>query len=303
MKQVPAGLESLQIYGGPGWQQSYDPANPQMPLGGYNLLDSLFNPGKVARYEADYANYLNQVNANYEFDRNYWMWQEQNSYNHPLQQMQRYAEAGLNPRLVYGSSGNAGNASGGPTYHRGTVMPRPGNTTLADVAGLIMPILSQFQDIRQKDANIQNTKADTIDKLMSNEVRSAGLGYETMAEPEVMFNRFTTHNLENRFLRQYARDSARRIAPDVFDEGAFDPATYQRWFARYNADFRNTVARAIGLEMDNELAQYNIQDRQVGLNPNSSDWLSTGLRYANRMGNSFSDILPSWLKMILNIKH
>lgn len=30
-------------------------------------------------------------------------WEKQNAYNHPLQQMQRLKEAGLNPHLVYGS--------------------------------------------------------------------------------------------------------------------------------------------------------------------------------------------------------
>ena len=31
------------------------------------------------------------------------MWNKQNQYNHPLQQMARLQEAGLNPNLIYGS--------------------------------------------------------------------------------------------------------------------------------------------------------------------------------------------------------
>ena len=52
------------------------------------------------------------------------MWELQNKYNHPLQQMARLKEAGLNPNLIYGSSpgsavGNAGAVAPGkaPEYN------------------------------------------------------------------------------------------------------------------------------------------------------------------------------------------
>lgn len=41
--------------------------------------------------------------AEAEFQRNYRMWQEMNAYNSPKAQMERFADAGLNPALVYGS--------------------------------------------------------------------------------------------------------------------------------------------------------------------------------------------------------
>lgn len=56
------------------------------------------------------------------------MWDLQNQYNHPTQQMARLQEAGLNPRLIYGSSpgsatGNAGAIAPGkaPEYKMNTV--------------------------------------------------------------------------------------------------------------------------------------------------------------------------------------
>ena len=44
------------------------------------------------------------------------MWNMQNAYNHPLQQMQRLEDAGLNPNLIYGGSTGAavGNAGSQP---------------------------------------------------------------------------------------------------------------------------------------------------------------------------------------------
>ena len=49
------------------------------------------------------------------------MWEMQNEYNTPANQMKRYLEAGLNPNLIY-SQGNPGNASSAPEMqaHQGS---------------------------------------------------------------------------------------------------------------------------------------------------------------------------------------
>ena len=58
---------------------------------------------------------INAGNNYFSFRRNkkfYWeRWNKQNKYNHPVQQMARLKEAGLNPALMYGKSGGTGNAS------------------------------------------------------------------------------------------------------------------------------------------------------------------------------------------------
>ena len=45
------------------------------------------------------------------------MWNRQNAYNTPLQQMKRLKEAGLNPALMYGQ-GNVGNAEKALPYQQ-----------------------------------------------------------------------------------------------------------------------------------------------------------------------------------------
>lgn len=48
------------------------------------------------------------------YNRNLEMWNLENEYNSPKQQMERLKEAGLNPNLVYGSGSVTGNTVGSP---------------------------------------------------------------------------------------------------------------------------------------------------------------------------------------------
>lgn len=55
-----------------------------------------------------------------QFDNDLEMWNKQNEYNSPANQMKRLQDAGLNPNLMY-SNGNAGNATSMPTMSKGSV--------------------------------------------------------------------------------------------------------------------------------------------------------------------------------------
>lgn len=61
------------------------------------------------------ANKANQKLQQKQLDWNEEMWHQQNAYNTPAAQMQRYADAGLNPNLVVGNTpgGNAGSPAEG----------------------------------------------------------------------------------------------------------------------------------------------------------------------------------------------
>lgn len=62
-----------------------------------------------------FSNSQNKELAEYNWEQARNMWHEQNEYNSPVAQMQRYRDAGLNPNLIYGSGSSAGNASNAPT--------------------------------------------------------------------------------------------------------------------------------------------------------------------------------------------
>lgn len=80
---------------------------------------------------------------------NMWMWNAQNEYNLPVNQMKRLEDAGLNPNLVYGH-GTSTLAS--TPSSAGTPSRYP-----YQLDGLTA--LNAYQDLRQKDATTQNIRA------------------------------------------------------------------------------------------------------------------------------------------------
>lgn len=108
----------------------------------------------------DLINYkLNQKQNQQAYEQNLEMWNKQNLYNHPTQQMQRLKEAGLNPNLVYGS-GTSVTAGSGPTKQPAQANIRTGLDT--------MSMLGQYQNIKLTKAQTNNIEAETANKLTSN---------------------------------------------------------------------------------------------------------------------------------------
>lgn len=97
-------------------------------------LTSIFNPvgslisgigGLISTNQTNKANLAavreqNKANrelAELQYKRNLDMWERQNVYNSPAEQMKRLTDAGLNPNLIYGNgSASTGNAANPPQY-------------------------------------------------------------------------------------------------------------------------------------------------------------------------------------------
>lgn len=87
------------------------------------------------------------------------MWRRNNEYNSPASQMQRYKDAGLNPALIYGSSGNAGNSSSPVTgtVARISALPARDLTGVANYLGQgldsLVNLAGKLEDIKSKKLN------------------------------------------------------------------------------------------------------------------------------------------------------
>lgn len=93
------------------------------------------------------------------------MIQQQNEYNTPVAQMQRYAQAGLNPNLVY-SQGNPGNQTSIPSYQRADVKPALFNfqQNMGDVINSVFSNLQAVANIRKSNADARSTELDNLIK-------------------------------------------------------------------------------------------------------------------------------------------
>lgn len=92
--------------------------------------------------------------AQFTHDQNVDMWERQNAFNHPSQQMSRLQDAGLNPHLVYGGGSAAGNQAGQPPQ-----MHTPDGPQISPFS--IPQALSEYQNLQMQQAQIDNVKAQT----------------------------------------------------------------------------------------------------------------------------------------------
>lgn len=120
---------------------------------------------------ADQTNQTNIQLANQAREHDVDMWNRQNEYNTPQMQMQRLQEAGLNPNLIYdssgaGATGNAGAPQKAPVAHAERAQVA---NEMASIAALNMaPLIGLYQDWEVKKAQIDNIKAQTENQISQN---------------------------------------------------------------------------------------------------------------------------------------
>lgn len=106
--------------------------------------------GALAKQEFKY----NKKMADYQHEKNVALWNMNNEYNSPKQQMQRLGDAGLNPNLVYGN-GAVGNSSASPQGYQAPRFQRP------DIDVQIPDMIQKYQNFKLGQAQVDNVKAST----------------------------------------------------------------------------------------------------------------------------------------------
>lgn len=173
---------------------------------GASLLSGLLNTG-ASIFNTKKTVQANKNMAEYSYNKDLELYHLNNAYNAPSAQMNRLAEAGLNPNLVYGT-GAVGNTSGStPKY--GT--PNLEYDYKADLD--IVPSLAAYQDFSVKKAQTDNLHAQNdliTQQAITEGLRSAKLGVDT-ARTEFDLN--LAKKLENTSL-QAAETNLRNIQLD-----------------------------------------------------------------------------------------
>lgn len=130
--------------------------------GGLNLLTSHFDRKAAKEMQRD-ANVANLHLSNVAFAENKKMWDRQNLYNSPQEQMKRLIAAGLNPNLVYGK-GAVGNTAGQmPSYNPPEIKAEPiGGVNWAGIIPAMQDIKMKAQQTDNLAAGEEKIKADTL---------------------------------------------------------------------------------------------------------------------------------------------
>lgn len=177
----------------------------QSPVGqavgqGLGAIGSLI--GSIGQKRRDKLNQIRQHRYNLEladhnFAQNLEMWNRQNEYNLPINQMQRLKDAGINPHLAYAKGGVQNQAGTQPQYiQEGQDMSLP-------MAINPQSVLQQYQTFRQGEvqrnltqasADLTSEKADTenlvqslqalniVGKGIDNAMQGVNLKYQNQAK-------------------------------------------------------------------------------------------------------------------------
>lgn len=195
---------------------------------GQDYLQSQINLAQqkeLAKYNAEQQSMLNQQ----AFDQNVQMWNKQNAYNTPLQQMKRLKQAGLNPNLVYGGGNVSGNTAGSAPelqparFDTGAFHPVD---TRIERAQLALAMESQYQqvqnqkiqnDLARQKITLAERAADRADARLM--LRNSKVTYAQPEKPKKSDKNFTTGTMED----------ANRIVEDLTNKGFYGMFKYLDW--------------------------------------------------------------------------
>lgn len=107
--------------------------------------------------ELAYANDLDMWNRQSSWNRQ--MWDLQNEYNLPANQMKRLRDAGLNPSLIYGNGAAGGQA--GKIEQASMPKYSPARASFTHMPIQIPQMIDMYQNFKLKSAQIDNVKAAT----------------------------------------------------------------------------------------------------------------------------------------------
>lgn len=133
---------------------------------GSTILGNILNNRAI-----DKQNQANKELAQYSYNQQKQMIAEQNAYNSPAAQMQRYQEAGLNPNLIY-SQGTSGNQSQVASYNAPQIQSRRYDfSSLPDVVDTIYNLRLKKIDMDQRMADVAYARERAEGALLDNQYK------------------------------------------------------------------------------------------------------------------------------------
>lgn len=224
-------------------------------------------------------------------------WTMQNEYNSPEAQMMRLKAAGLNPNLVYGNGATAMSSGGPRSSSTGSWNPQT-----PDFGSMVSNGIYAGLDMEIKQQQLENLK--TQEKVMNTNVlkQTADIANIDTKTSRGKFDlgllsdlRNTTISTAEANLRSIgaktdialaANERAIVMSGQSIAESVQRILNMRRSNAKTSAEIRQIDANISNLKRSGTLQQLEIDQRRLGINPNSN----TAVQMVGRLVNS--DVLP-----------
>lgn len=246
---------------------------------------------------------LNKKNRQWQEDR----MREMNAYNSPVQQMQRFKEAGLNPHLIYGQGTN-GNQSAP------TALPEqklPDFSGIGDAAQNYIAARVQQTQINQMEKNIELAETEKSLK-QAQEIATLSGSAKTDEERRQMTELFGIKK-EQLQADLKSTNTNSLLAEKQIDKVLADTSLSIEQKEKLKQDIKESVERIKMMKLDGNLKgkdavlkDLEINLRKMGLNPNDPTWMRiltqmfTGQGLENIPGVKKSVDTSTWYENVKN---
>lgn len=224
------------------------------------------------------VNYISQQQTN---AMNRDLWREQMAYNTPAKQMQRYADAGLNPNLIYGQ-GNPGNADKPPS------MDAP-HLSAIDTAAGVFSLLQSMENLKLTRAQTANQQAaadatNTYKRGLAEQQTDLAAVKSGIGRNQ--WDMIAIDNAIKQFI-EGARDENGRWIIDK-DSNSYSVEKAASTIDLIRNKVQETIARTAGLTEDAKFKEvqsfFAILRKQLGVAPNDPVWVRFGAQMLQMLG-------------------
>lgn len=176
------------------------------------LIGGIFN--SASQNSANQANLqavreTNQANrelAQYNWEQQVKMWHDNNAYNSPSAQMNRFREAGLNPHLIYGQGSN-GNSTSTPTPQLPTMeAPRVESLRYGDAFQGIGDSVAAYFNLRKLKNETDLAESQVVAQSVENRLKLAQMITEFSKNRGLEIDNSTKSQLQQYLVKGAAQD-------------------------------------------------------------------------------------------------
>lgn len=234
-------------------------------LSGVTSIAMNFIQNKANERLVDKQNAGQMKLAEYGYNKDLEMWNRQNEYNSPIEQMQRLKSAGLNPALVYGN-GAVGNSAGTiphyntPTLNRNQVRYDPIN---------ILGLINSYQDLKYKTEVTNQVKENTklaIQNQAIKEKEIVGKDIDNTIKNTISMSKALDYK-KAKNLEQYSYDLAKANLEHKYNE--LQKQIYDIQAAPYKVE---------SSRLERDLLESNVNMRKIGVTDSDNVFLRLLMR-------------------------